>query len=1352
VLLALVQAIAVTLSPSAVTLTPGGTLQFTATVTGTSNTGINWTLNPAIGSIDANGRYTAPTTITAQTTVTVTATSTEDNTQAASASITLNPPANQTLATFQLGEPFGVSWPEQPIEFRHDGGLPQLNNTRMIGPGGIEVPFQWVSSCSDTAASKGCILVRSDLPANANYTWTLESGVAPSATPVHPVQINQVGSNWEITNGLTGVRIISASGNPSPWNRAPIQGVMLPDGTWTGAGASPNYLYSQSLSWEGNVGAAMRTAMYLATGYSVSVTDSGPMKTVLKVTYTFNRPKYYYSSTIINSAGVGHYTLIVTLYSNSKSILIDEDTDMQMAYYLPVFSELSPDLVRFRGHGGYWDPICGYESPGAVTGASNASPVVITTPAGLNLSNGQVVGISGVAGNTAANGTFYAKTTGYSPGQFALYSDSGLTAPVAGTGAYTGGGTVKPNYRGQSINPAPDGYLDLTYSSDRPAGYYCGAAAYKRLLSAYPAAEYGTGWYSMMYQSAAGSSGPVVGFYTGRASQQLSSATGPSMPGMFSSNNHWISGKQDAGIELDAVHMGPDARVAPLIHRNWGIWVGIQADLQPVASHQAIADDQNSLAGINLSRLYTYSLAYSDPAGGWQWLNLPAASANQIVSWVRDGTSVCGSTNCYYNLLYNSDPYARAIFNMWKGNSSAAVQSALDTVTTFAATLGQTLANGDNHFDNSLHYYQLGLQTSPNTVLLNAILMDSNSTSTQKAVAKKYLALFGSILWDNDWFPIDNDSGASVGLANQIQQYLQYRTGSAAAAPSNPYLASKLTMAAGYPVNDLATYFSSSGAAAGSTHYQGAFFEPLIMNYQTLSLDGVLSMSDPKWAAYANWELSIQTPPEPRFGNVRKGYSNGDGATEADVRPGLLATALSAINPTLAGNLMWAWRQSNSATTLTEGSFFTSLSIDPTIPSITPALGSLNIPGYHSAERHGFGTPNETAVWFINGGFYSTGGHRHYDDGQVSIYGHSAPLAIDWNANLYSPETPGRFMHNSIVYDTELTHPWSADNPGLSDAATLMQNPTNTEFETFPNSTTSTGTFTATDGTVWTRTVRTMAYNPRYPIIYVTDAFSGPGSSAGKTLTWNLMATGPVSTPAGRVTPTTRFSSGCQSVPGQFPSNGTVFPLGSGLQQFSFTGATWLQHPAGGINWDLFTVSNAATQQFMIGSWGHGCHPSREASEYSAANGAAFAESQHILRVHDSGPFTTIILPYRKTEVPARTVAQQSCGTQIQQGTETTCFNNSAATYSNGTQSILSVYDSSTQSAFGATASGGSQEVSIQSGKIVWTISGADSGTRTLTLPGTWHPSPAVSQSEGAYSYPWAGGAQATPVTIVFTP
>jgi hypothetical protein len=321
----------------------------------------------------------------------------------------------------------------------------------------------------------------------------------------------------------------------------------------------------------------------------------------------------------------------------------------------------------------------------------------------------------------------------------------------------------------------------------------------------------------------------------------------------------------------------------------------------------------------------------------------------------------------------------------------------------------------------------------------------------------------------------------------------------------------------------------------------------------------------------------------------------------------------------------------------------------------------------------------------------------------------------------------------------------------MGDAETLMRNPVNTEFASFANSTTSTANFTSNDGTVWTRTVRTMAFDPSYPIIYVTDAFAGPSAMTGKTLTWNMMATGPVNTPAGEVPPVPRFSSGCQSVPGQFPSNGTVFGLNSGLQPFHFTGASWPKHATGGIDWDLLLLSASSTQQFMIGNWGHGCQSGREMNEYAAANGSPFAEIQDIFRVHDSGPFATVILPYRKTESPARSVTQQACGVQIVQNGATTCFNDSKAVYSNGVTGTLTVYDGSSQSAFGVTVSGGPQEVNVTARRIVWTISGVGSGTRTISLTGDWFPNQHVTHSRGGFSYSFAGGPQAAPVSIVFT-
>ena len=136
-------------------------------------------------------------------------------------------------------------------------------------------------------------------------------------------------------------------GNPAPWNRAPIQGLLLPDGSWTGAGASPNFLYTETnKGYAGNTGVGLSTPAYTVTGYDVSVVDSGPLKepVMQEAGCSFNRPQIYYASKVINPAGPGHYTIIVTLYANSKSVLIDEDTDMQSPYYLPA---LRPAHARY---------------------------------------------------------------------------------------------------------------------------------------------------------------------------------------------------------------------------------------------------------------------------------------------------------------------------------------------------------------------------------------------------------------------------------------------------------------------------------------------------------------------------------------------------------------------------------------------------------------------------------------------------------------------------------------------------------------------------------------------------------------------------------------------------------------------------------------------------------------------------------------------------------------------------------------------------------------------------------------------------------------------------------------------
>ncbi len=82
----------------------------------------------------------------------------------------------------------------------------------------------------------------------------------------------------------------------------------------------------------------------------------------------------------------------------------------------------------------------------SVSGASVATPSVITCSAAHNLQDGDAIQITGVGGTTTDNTVGYAKVTSYSTTTFGFYSDANLTTGITGTGAYTSGGVVTMAY------------------------------------------------------------------------------------------------------------------------------------------------------------------------------------------------------------------------------------------------------------------------------------------------------------------------------------------------------------------------------------------------------------------------------------------------------------------------------------------------------------------------------------------------------------------------------------------------------------------------------------------------------------------------------------------------------------------------------------------------------------------------------------------------------------------------------------------------------------------------------------------------------------------------------------------
>lgn len=81
-----------------------------------------------------------------------------------------------------------------------------------------------------------------------------------------------------------------------------------------------------------------------------------------------------------------------------------------------------------------------------VSGATVATPSVITCSAAHNLKDGDQIQITGIVGTTTDNTTGYAKVTGYSTTTFGFYQDAALSTGVTGTGSYSSGGAVTMAY------------------------------------------------------------------------------------------------------------------------------------------------------------------------------------------------------------------------------------------------------------------------------------------------------------------------------------------------------------------------------------------------------------------------------------------------------------------------------------------------------------------------------------------------------------------------------------------------------------------------------------------------------------------------------------------------------------------------------------------------------------------------------------------------------------------------------------------------------------------------------------------------------------------------------------------
>ncbi len=291
-------------------------------------------------------------------------------------------------------------------------------------------------------------------PATNPSSWTAWDG---KSVPFYIVSTAYVNSSWRrvyVTSGTTksvfasnaifAIDAIQGSSNAIQLSNATVTvtGTMGTNGkvsgsssTMTASNAIDAYLANTTTQF---------SSSNLSAGGTLYIQSNAVIYPTVTTVLSRATGKTWTQLSTSNSNSTGVYT-----YASSAQASTINTTNCVQATGVTMGNMLSN-----QSNGGYTNAWANAANkPGTtngtflVSGATNASPIQITTVKKHGLSSGDQVTISGVGGDTAANGTFYAKVPSGNGSQttFTLYSDSGLSTPVAGNAAYTSGGVGVKN-------------------------------------------------------------------------------------------------------------------------------------------------------------------------------------------------------------------------------------------------------------------------------------------------------------------------------------------------------------------------------------------------------------------------------------------------------------------------------------------------------------------------------------------------------------------------------------------------------------------------------------------------------------------------------------------------------------------------------------------------------------------------------------------------------------------------------------------------------------------------------------------------------------------------------------------
>ncbi len=233
--------ITVQIAPSIATVLLGEPQTFLAIVSNTTNTSVAWNVNgipggnAAVGTIDANGTYTAPANLPTPNSISVTATSLEDPSKSSTAQVTID--SDISVSASPQAAPVELGAVRQFVATVNSAGNPNRSVTWALSGTG----------CTGAACGKvdstGAYTAPQILPAPASVSLTGTSVADPSKSGVAAIDVTST-----FTLGITGLSSVNAS------NTATYAATLTP-----AANSNPSRIISWSVTGAGCSGAACGT-------------------------------------------------------------------------------------------------------------------------------------------------------------------------------------------------------------------------------------------------------------------------------------------------------------------------------------------------------------------------------------------------------------------------------------------------------------------------------------------------------------------------------------------------------------------------------------------------------------------------------------------------------------------------------------------------------------------------------------------------------------------------------------------------------------------------------------------------------------------------------------------------------------------------------------------------------------------------------------------------------------------------------------------------------------------------------------------------------------------------------------